>query len=152
MHDDAYRNLIVDFAGLTGLEDLAYAFHDGATLLVQGVAVTLHRGASVIGGACDRIDILADFGAFPEDRVAEVMRRLLEVNLLLSSAGTARLGVDADSGRVMLAWHHMLHGMSAQKLLASVQLAVQQAFEWRGSFYLDERGPLHGDLRHAMAV
>jgi len=151
MPSDPYRHLISGLAELIGLTGLYDTMAEGCALLVNGVSITMHGGASVAGGECDRVDIFADFGAFPEDRGVEIMRRLLEVNLLLSSAGTPRLGLDADTGRVVLAWHHVLRDATPTRLLESLQLAAQQALEWRASYYLDERAH-HGDLRHAVPV
>lgn len=151
MHDP-YRDLIASLAHLVGLSSRIDHIDTGGELIVNGVALTLQRSASVIGGACDRIDVFVDFGAYPEERGADILRRLLEVNLLLASAGTARLGVDGDTGRVVLAWQQLLRGLTAEGLRGSLVAAVEQALEWRSGFYLDPRAPLHGGLHNAIAV
>ncbi|MBC7436866.1 MAG: hypothetical protein H7332_12450 [Bdellovibrionales bacterium] len=72
------------------------------------------------------VNVFVDFGTFPRDKAEEIFRRT-----------------------------YPLQGLSAQKLLGSIDIAVKQALVWHSDFYLDRpSSQLHRqpDLRHAIHV
>lgn len=152
MADDIYRSVLRDFAHLAGLGDQLEETRGGSALLVHGIALTIHHACPFGSPDPGEVHVYVDFGPFPEARGLEILRRLLEVNLLLASPGTARLGIDAYTGRVVLAYRHELQDLTAGKLHESVTLAAQQALAWRADFYLDAPSPFHADLRDAIAA
>ncbi len=84
----------------------------------------------------DTISVYVDFGEVPPDRALLVYRRLLEINLLVPFGHGPRLGVDCDSGKVVFAFQYS--GLTAERLLACLELAAQQAQQWRSTFFLDQ--------------
>jgi hypothetical protein len=151
MNKDIYRDLIHDLVTLVGLDDQFELIHASGNLIFKDVALTIFLGDNELA----LVNVFVDFGMFPQDRAEEIFRRLLEINLLVSSQGSPRLGLDPQTGRVIFSCAYPLQGLTAQKLLGGIDMAVRQAAVWRSNFYLDGP-PLHlhrqPDLRHAIHI
>jgi hypothetical protein len=138
-----YRKLISGFCSLVGLEHNADAICSTGSLMCQDVAFTLLP----VADQADTISVYVEFGEVPPERMQSVYRRLLEINLLAPLGHGPRLGVDCDSGKVIFAFQYS--GLTAERLLACLELAAQQAQQWRSTFFLDQESV--NDPWHALA-
>ena len=151
MNKNIYRTLVRELTECVGLQEQFELIHSSGNLIFKDVALTIFLGED----ASPLVNVFIDFGQFPEHKAEQIFRRLLEINLLVSSQGSPRLGLDPQTGRVIFCCAWPLQGLTAQKLLGSIDMAVRQAMVWRSNFYLD--GPpsnLHTqpDFRHAIHV
>lgn len=87
----------------------------------------------------DEILIECHFGPPPVDRVAEVLARVMQVNLTLARAHEPAFGADMASGDVIYAFHEPLEKMTAPELMDAMKKAAVQAREWRASYFLEEQ-------------
>lgn len=147
MHDDSYKQLVRELAHLIGLPAQFEQLHATGGLVLKGVPAAIFPADEGTG----HVHVRVEFGTLPKDRTEEVCRRLLEVNLLVSRQGNLRLALDAATSRVVLAYSYPLPGLSARQLLASIELAVQQALDWRAGYFLDAPS-VPEDMRYAMPV
>ena len=151
MNKNVYRDLMQELTALVGLSDQFELIHATGNLVFKDVALTIF----LTDNQPALVNVFVDFGTFAQDKAEEIFRRLLEINLLVSSQGSPRLGLDPQTGRVIFSCAYPLQGLTAYKLLGSIDMAVRQATVWRSTFYLD--GPpshLHRqpDLRHAIHI
>lgn len=125
---DAQKILIKQFCELAGLgENRAQILQTGA-LYCNDVAFTL-----LPSYASDTLKIFVQLGMPPEEQVASVYRRLLELNLLLPPEYAAKLAVDPETGMAIFAYQ--LQVKDGAHLLASLQLAAARAREWRADYF-----------------
>ena len=129
-----FRRLITGFCSLVGLDGNIDAIFNTGSVMCNDVAFTLLPMADQE----DTISVYVDFGEVPTDRALLVYRRLLEINLLVPFGHGPRLGVDCDSGKVVFAFQYS--GLTAERLLACLELAAQQARQWRSTFFLNQDG------------
>jgi len=148
MNNDSYKHLITEVACLIGLAVQADKIHASGNLIFKNVAVTVFFNEK----KSDLVHVYVDFGDFPQHKAQDIFRRLLEINLLVSSQGSPRLGLDPTTGRVIFCWSRPLADLSAQKLLGGIDMAVTQALSWRDNFYLDDAQAPRDDMRHALHV
>lgn len=148
MNQAVYREIIRELASIVGLADHFEKIYESGNLTFKDVGLTIFFNEQ----AGSSVNVYVDFGAHPEGKSLAVFRRLLEINLLVSSPGSPRLGLDPQTGRVIFVYAHALEGLTAQRLLGSIDVAVGQAAAWRETFYLDEPGTRDADLRHALQV
>ena len=153
MSKDAYRSLIRDFTRIVALPDHFETIHESGGLTLDGVALTIASAPH----DSKFVQVHVDFGAPPAERAFEVLRRLLEINLLLAAQGSPRLALDPATGRVIFAYTTLLQDLTAETLLGGIAMAVRQAHAWRKSFFLDDACdaaicPSPVDLSHALHV
>jgi hypothetical protein len=79
------------------------------------------------------------FGQPPQDNVAEVLAKVLQVNLSLARDHEPAFGADMVSGDVIYAFHEPLDRMTARELMDAMKQAAVQAKEWRQNFFLEDR-------------
>lgn len=147
MTTNDYSALIQEFAQLIGLPEQAERIRTTGNLCFRDVALTLFFDE----GDTQQVNVFIDFGAVPEDRALQVLRRLLEINLLLAPQGSPRLGLDPETGRVVFNYAQPLQALTARKLLGGIDMAVRQAGAWRDRFFLEERAS-GTQLRDALRV
>lgn len=143
MTSEHYRSLISKFCTLVGLDPVADATCSTGSFMCKEVAFSLLP----IADQPETISVYVEFGQIPPERRLEAYRRLLEINLLVPLGHGPRLGVDSESGKVLCAFQ--FKGSTAPGLLACLELAAQQALQWRATFYLDQASG--NDPRHALA-
>jgi len=77
-----------------------------------------------------RFSIYARLGQPPADEV-RVYRRLLEINPLLLASANATLGMDSQSGDIVLAFQDQIGAFHGDSLLDRLDDAVDLAIRWR---------------------
>jgi len=121
-----FTDLIEAFAAEVGLD--AQALLASQEVVIDGLAI----GLAYEGG-----DQFADFiyfvdlGAPPEHRKHEAYEMMLQANYLWAGTGGATLGVQPDTGHVILAGRLELEGMTAQSLAALLDVFVDTATFWK---------------------
>ncbi|HVZ45989.1 MAG TPA: CesT family type III secretion system chaperone [Ramlibacter sp.] len=148
MSKDIYRALLSEFSQRIGLAGRFDDIDEPCSLVFKDVALTLFLDEA--GGGL--VNVFVDFGDFPRERALAIFERLLEINLLVCAQGSPRLGLDAETGRVIFTYAYPVQGLTAQKLLGSLDMAVQQAAVWRQGFYLDAPRVNAPELRDALMV
>jgi hypothetical protein len=143
MSSASYQRLITDFCELIGMEyEAGKVLSTGA---IQCDDVTFSLLPSLDG--VDAISVFTAFGDVPSGREIRVYRRLLEVNVLVPLDGGPRLGIDEESGKVIMAFR--IVAPTPTRLLLDLQSAVRQAQAWRTTFYLDDDEECEEDARRA---
>ena len=79
-----------------------------------------------------------DFGLPPERRRAEVLQRLLELNLIASGIDTPAFSVNDNTGHVVLIGRIFFEKKSALDVLNTLVPYAAQATEWQKTRYLQE--------------
>lgn len=87
----------------------------------------------------DEILIECHFGPPPEDRVAEVLAKVLQVNLALARAHEPAFGADLVTGDVIYGFHESMAKMRAPDLMESMKQTAKQAKEWRSTYFFEEQ-------------
>jgi len=105
---------------------------------IEGVEMTVAYFAPV---DFDKFSVLCRFGQVPVDGESDVLRRALEVNLMLGRAGDVRLGADPVSKDVVLYLCLPLQTSTAESTLASMVMMANQAHMWRRMHFLDGDAP-----------
>lgn len=134
MASENYVQLIKGFCELVKIEDVDTVLEQGSAA-VNGISFSL-----VPVGTIDHQELLVycDFGPLPQDHENDVCRRLLEINVFLSS-GTlpAAFTLNPESAHVLFSFRTPLEQADAETLANSLQLCVEQAENWRSGYFLD---------------
>lgn len=77
------------------------------------------------------------FGDVPEQRAVAILRRLLEINMLMFSAQAPRFSINPDTGRVLLIIQIPLEGLTYGALMEALVIFSRIAKNWRKNFLLD---------------
>jgi len=86
----------------------------------------------------DKFSILCRFGQIPPERESEVLRRILEVNLMLGRARDITLGADPVTRDIVLLFSPPLGVSTADSTLNAMGMMADQAQAWRRTFFLDD--------------
>ena len=132
MHNIYYQTLVTEFCSLVGLEKELGTVLKTGSLVCGDVAFTL----LALVEQKNTIAVYVDFGEVPSHSTMPIYQRLLEINLLIPLLQNARLGLDPETGRVVFAFQ--FNEGSAERLLICLEMATQQAHEWRTHFFLDK--------------
>lgn len=126
MSQKTYTDLIEAFAAEIGLD--AQPLLKTQEVVIDGLAIGL-----AYEGNDDFADFVyfVDLGAAPEHRQHEVHERLLQANCLWAGTGGATLGLQPDTGHVILASRLELEGMTAESLAALLDVFVDTAAFWK---------------------
>lgn len=129
---DTYNDLLRDFANHVGVDP--EVFGKTQEIVVDGIAVGLD-----FEGTDDFADVLyfCNVGAPSDARQAEVYKVLLQANNLWAGTGGATIGVQQDTGNVVIAGRMDLEGLSPEGLAALVDAFVDTASFWK-KFIADE--------------
>lgn len=129
-----YRDLIIQFCKEVNLAD-PEAMVEQCRFTANEVLFTLaHSGDEMPAQAV----LVADFGPLPQERSAEAIRKLLEINFFtFSDPGCPAFVIQPDTGNVLLMQRIALLLVSAEGLRMLVENIAQHARLWRETFYLD---------------
>lgn len=123
---ETYEALLKSFAEHVGLDvENLLATQE---LVIEGLAVgLLYEGDESIGD----LIYFADLGSPSERRAPEVYKTLLQANNLWVGTGGATLGVQQDSGHVILAGRIDVQGLTAQSLSVLLDAFTDTALFWQ---------------------
>lgn len=122
---------------LSAFCQLAGIAESGPQLLTSGALVCDGMSLSVLPGLHDPdIALLLNFGPVPANDEARILRRLLELNLLLAR-GEERLGIDPESGDLI--FHCLLRNPTASGLLTAIVTGRGLAQRWHAHRFLDDQ-------------
>ncbi|KWN14733.1 molecular chaperone Tir [Burkholderia territorii] len=97
MNDPRYLALIDEFCAVVGLHDIKYVQETGS-VEVEGFEVRFEH----VKHDEDAIYANFRFGTVTAGRTLHVFRLMLEANLLIYAQDQAQLGIDADTGSIVL--------------------------------------------------
>jgi hypothetical protein len=97
MRDPRYLELIAQFCAVVGLHDVEYVQKTGS-VEVEGFEVRIE----CVERDQDAVYVNFQFGTVTAGRTLQVFRLMLEANLLIYAQDQAQLGIDADTGSVVL--------------------------------------------------
>ena len=129
----AYRGLVKDFCALASLDD-AHVIAEGCSFCVDDIECALIYLDHL---SPDIIHCYIDFGLPPEERCADIFRRLLNANYLQLASGSAAFTVSPETGHVVLISTLRVAEASPETLADLLSYHAQQALEWRRNYYLD---------------
>ena len=111
---------------------------DVLALTIDGVAVMLTHCAPI---QADIAFVLCEFGQIPPEIELEAMRRLLDLNFILYRGHSPAFTRDPDSGGVVLMAEIPLSVATAPNVFYYMKSVVEQATEWRKTFFLGAPAP-----------
>ncbi|WP_081069383.1 CesT family type III secretion system chaperone [Burkholderia diffusa] len=133
MNNQSYVQLIKRFCEHVNIGDCESVLAQGS-VAVGGIGFSL-----VPAGTPEHEELLVycDFGELPQTRQQDALRRLLEINILLSSGvSPASFCVNPENGHVIFSYRALLAQTDAPALAGSLQSCVEQAREWRANHFL----------------
>ncbi|HTD02793.1 CesT family type III secretion system chaperone [Undibacterium sp.] len=134
MASENYRKLIDEVCAIAKIAD-PKLFYTTADLTVDGVNFTL------IDGSTEQEEGLAmycDFGALPAKNRADVLERLLEINLSMHGVNTPVFTINFETRHVLLARRIPIGQISALDLMNTLSEHAAHSKEWRKTYYLNE--------------
>jgi hypothetical protein len=136
MPSEQFDRLIRDFCAAVQIDDVASVLETGS-VSVNDVAFSIFPTDEEEGQA-DGALVYCDFGPIPSQNGPAVLRRLLEVNLFLTSAPlSCSFAINPESEHVILAFRSPLDTTTAEALATSLQLCAEEAAHWRQTHFLD---------------
>jgi hypothetical protein len=108
----------------------------GEAISIDGVLCSLRYDARVNPHL---VFAYCDFGEFPEERVVDVFRVLLEANFQLHVGSGPIFTVSPETGHVLLVKSYRLGEMTAEKLRAELVKYTKRARAWQTHYFLEER-------------
>lgn len=124
---DAYTALIEDTCRQLGIDDPKPLVESGV-FVVDGVDVYMdYRDA----GFEASVVIYSELGAVPEDAPAEILRNLLEANLLWAGTGGATIGLHPDTRAAVIAYSMPFEGLTGTGVAAALAQFTRVAAFWR---------------------
>ncbi|KAE8753700.1 hypothetical protein FSO04_43700 [Paraburkholderia madseniana] len=136
MASENYVKLIRGFCELVKIDDCDTVLEQGS-VAVNGIGFSF---VSVGPVANEELLVYCDFGELPEHRQHDICRRLLEINVFLSSGMLpAAFALNPESSHVLLSYRTLLAQTDAETLANSLKLFVEQVESWRSGFFLDSR-------------
>lgn len=152
MSSEKFDQLIREFCEAVQIDDVVSVLESGS-VSVNDVAFSIFPSEDEDGGVAGAL-VYCDFGPLPSGDSVAVLRRLLEVNLFLTSAPlSCSFAINPESGHVLLAFRSPLDGTGAESLATSLQLCAEEAERWRESHFLEDgpeparpRVPGHGPM------
>lgn len=142
----AYEDLLSAFAARVGLDPRA--FLKTQELVIEGLHIGLTYAGQ--GGAGDLL-YFANLGAPAAGREAVVYKALLQANHMWAGTGGATLGVQMDTGNVVLAGQLDFRELGPEGLAGLLDAFAETAIFWRrfvaGEAELDPPPPYHTDLK-----
>ncbi len=122
----AYTDLIKSFANHVGLD--AEALAKTEEIVIDGLKVGLqYEGDEDMGD----IVYFANLGAPADHRIAEVYKTLLHANNLWAGTGGATLGLQPETGSIILAGRIDFNGVSAASLAMLLDAYADTALHWK---------------------
>ncbi|AEK64132.1 CesT family type III secretion system chaperone [Collimonas fungivorans] len=134
MASENYRKLIDEVCAIARIAN-PKLFYTTADLTVDGVNFTL------IDGSTEQEEGLAlycDFGALPVKNRADVLERLLEINLTMHGVNTPVFTINFETRHVLLAQRIPVGQISALDLMNTLSEYSAHSKAWRKTFYLHE--------------
>jgi hypothetical protein len=134
MSVDRYCNLIRELCELVGLPDAEGAIARGA-VEVEGFEVAL----GYFDNDPEALYLNFNFGVVSSGRSLRVFRLMLEANLTIYAQDQAQLGVDTDSGAVLLIVRvPMAEGVDGTYLADTLNHYAEHGRYWRDNILLAE--------------
>ena len=152
MPSEKFDSLIRDFCATVRIDDVASVLETGS-VSVNEVAFSIFPSDDEEGQA-DEALVYCDFGPIPSQNAPAVLRRLLEVNLFLTSAPlSCSFAINPESEHVILGFRSPLDTTTPEALATSLQLCAEEAAHWRQTHFLDSEpqslkaaAPLRGPM------
>jgi hypothetical protein len=91
--------------------------------------------------AAHKVTLFCRFGRLPEDRKAEVLQRLMEINFMSFSDAMATFSLDPVEQDVMYGMQADLGSITSDSIIDTVRRLAAQADEWNDTFYLEQTLP-----------
>jgi hypothetical protein len=132
MWNERLTILFKEFFNLGGSVEAQDLFMQSSSLLCDDVAFTLLPAENEAVG----LRVFAQFGAPPSEKITQILRRLLEINLFMPHGRDERLAIDPASGCVIFSY--TFFPASAAALLTSLRQAASHARAWRFNYFLDD--------------
>jgi len=134
MEKKTFKGLMEELAILNKVSDLG-VITDHMHLYVDEIAFTLLEGRGIETGY---VSYFCDYGAVPvnADR-AEILQRLLEANLVMTSVSAPTFSMNFETGHVLLVGRVELEYIRAGDLLKAFLQFSEQAKLWRQTYFLD---------------
>lgn len=124
---DAYTALIEDTCRQLGIDDPKPLAESGV-FVIDGVDVYMdYRDAAFEAS----VVIYAELGTVGEDASPEMLRNLLEANLLWAGTGGATIGLHPDTRAAVLAYSMPFEGLTGTGVAAAMAQFAQVAAFWR---------------------
>lgn len=137
MLNENFEQLMREFCAQVQIEDVLTVLETGS-VSVNDVAFSIFPSEETEDGQVEAALVYCDFGPLPQHNAMAVARRLLEVNLFLTSAPLAcSFAINPESEHVILAFRSPLETTEAEALAQSLQLCADEAVHWRETFFLD---------------
>lgn len=137
MSKEKFDQLIRDFCAQVQIDDVASVIETGS-VSVNDIAFSIFCSGDEEGEAADGVLVYCDFGPVPAGNETAVLRRLLEVNLFLTSAPlSCSFAINPESEHVILAFRSPIESTSVEALATSLQLCAAEAVSWREGYFLD---------------
>jgi hypothetical protein len=89
-------------------------------------------------GAAHKVTLFCRFGQLPEDRKAEALQRLMEINFMSFSDAMAAFSFDPVEQDVVYGIQADLGGITSDSIVDTIQRLAAQADEWNDTFYLQQ--------------
>jgi len=136
MASEKFEQLIRVFCASVQIEDVATVLDTGS-VSVNDVAFSIFP-ADEEDAEEEAVMVYCDFGPVPGTNAVAVLRRLLEVNLFLSSAPLAcSFSINPESQHVILGFRSPLDETNPETLTTSLRMCAQEAEHWRESYFLE---------------
>jgi hypothetical protein len=138
MPNERFEQLMRDFCATVQIDDVLSVLETGS-VTVNDIAFSIFPSDDEVADSqSDAALVYCDFGPLPAHNAMAVVRRLLEVNLFLTSAPLAcSFAINPESEHVILAFRSPLGATTPEALASSLQLCAEEAVRWRETYFLD---------------
>jgi len=130
-----FRALAQQFCELVKLDASAVdKVTRGDVITIDGVSMSIVLNTTFPGAPA--VTLFVEMGAPPIGGEAAVLRMLLQRNFQISMERGPSFCISSTTGRVLKVAHFDPRGLSAGLLHESVQKMVDQALDWRATYFL----------------
>ncbi|HLO75809.1 MAG TPA: CesT family type III secretion system chaperone [Magnetospirillum sp.] len=129
------------------LEDLCRQMNidDAATVIASRILVVDELSICIEGRDeiySEDVLVYTDLGEVAGGNAAEIIRNLLEANLIWAGTGGATIGLHPDTSHAILAYRTPMEGLNGEMLAAAISQFATVAAYWRN--FIAEEGRVEG--------
>jgi len=134
MYQEKFRTLIDQVYDTMNVA-AADRTYEVCQLEVEGAQFTLAYSTT----DADKVISFCEYGVPPAERRAEILARLLEVNVLSYDSKAPHYAINPESGAVVFILQISLDDLTAERLIELLALQAMGASTWRITHFLEDR-------------
>lgn len=135
---EAMDRLLGDLCTQMNIDDAATVIAS-RTIVVDEFSICIEGRDEIYS---EDVLVYTDLGEVPGGNAAEILRNLLEANLMWAGTGGATIGLHPDTSHAILAYRTPLEGLNGEMFAAAVSQFATVAAYWRK--FIAEEGRVEG--------